>query len=277
DQIFNKLTPGLKKISFDGIGEPLLNNHLCYFIEKSSRAGIYTHTTTNGMLLTKDILQSLKSAGLKNLNISIDAPCAEVYEKIRQGANFDKLRKNLRFIRETNFDSFCEVVVWFVGAAENLHLFPSMVDFVKSFGIKKLVMQVEQSWGKVFWEKIGKENPRVNEDPDKDFLKKIIHEAKDRGKKSGVTVSYVNVPDVSSARACKWPWKGFYISVDGYITPCCIHGTNPQILNFGNIFNEEIDLILNNEKYVKFRGDLKSKKIPKFCQGCTGYFKPLKI
>ncbi|MBF0312896.1 MAG: radical SAM protein [Oligoflexia bacterium] len=276
DTLFDKLYPGIKKISFVGIGEPLLNKDLSYFIEKSSKFKIHTHTTTNGLLIDENNLRALKEAGLKNLNISIDAPEKELYETIRRGGNFQRLCDNLLLLQKTNIQNRCEVVVWFVGTVENISFFPDMVGFVKKFGIKKVVMQVEQSWGQEYWKAIHAQNER-SKLADFSLIHKKLEEAKERGKHCGVQVHYVNIPDKSSKRACKWPWKGFYISVDGLVTPCCIHGTDPRTLHFGNLLVEELEDILNNIKYKNFRKGLRLEVPPRFCQDCTSYYHPLQL
>ena len=100
---------GINKIRVTG-GEPLLRSDLPVLIEYLSNTPGITDLalTTNGMLLS-DMAQQLKDAGLKRLNISLDALTEETFQRIsrRPGVNkvldgifaaqavgFEKLRLN---------------------------------------------------------------------------------------------------------------------------------------------------------------------------------------
>ncbi len=51
---------------------------------------------TNATLLTPEISRRLLNTGLTRINISIDSPEKETYEKIRVGADFDRVMENIR-------------------------------------------------------------------------------------------------------------------------------------------------------------------------------------
>ena len=74
---------GVKKIRLTG-GEPLLRKKLPVLIEQLSKIqGIDDISlTTNGVLLSKDVSQQLKDAGLKRITISLDALDNETFKKI---------------------------------------------------------------------------------------------------------------------------------------------------------------------------------------------------
>ena len=96
-------------------------------------------------------------------------------------------------------------------------------------------------------------------------------------KKEGIDFDYWNIPDKGSRRVCKWPWKACYITVEGYITPCCIHGTNPKVINFGNIFEQGFENIWNCPEYMEFRRRLKSENPPEICIDCPSYYRKIKV
>jgi pyrroloquinoline quinone biosynthesis protein E len=56
-----------------GGGEPLLHPFILEFVEKSRKNNIVPNITTNGNLITKDISRRLKSLGLGQIQISLDA------------------------------------------------------------------------------------------------------------------------------------------------------------------------------------------------------------
>lgn len=72
---------GIRNIHFTG-GEPLLRTDLAELVSFSRGNGVTVGMTTNGMLLTSDVLNNLIDMGLRSIALSIDATSGE-YEKIR--------------------------------------------------------------------------------------------------------------------------------------------------------------------------------------------------
>ena len=138
---------GLKSIRLNYINEPLIRKDITKFISYARNAGILDiYFSTNGSLLTDDIIKGLISSGLPRLQISLDANTKETYEKIRTGGNFeDVIKKVLRFLEikdELNV-KLPTLRVNFVKTDTNKH---ELDDFVKfwedkadSIGIQDLV------------------------------------------------------------------------------------------------------------------------------------------
>lgn len=83
-------------VGFSGSSEPLLHPEIDKMVAYASRAGMRTKIGTNGTLLTGELSEKLLTAGLNKLKVSVDGATAETYEKIRVGANFEKLRRNIK-------------------------------------------------------------------------------------------------------------------------------------------------------------------------------------
>jgi MoaA/NifB/PqqE/SkfB family radical SAM enzyme len=73
---------GCKKIHFSG-GEALLRPRLVELVERTSTHGIRVTLTTNGTLVDKERAKALVQAGLRGVNISIDAPRRKLHDQIR--------------------------------------------------------------------------------------------------------------------------------------------------------------------------------------------------
>ncbi len=86
---------GIDKIRITG-GEPLLRHGLDSFIKMISdyKSDIDLAITTNGFLL-EETAQSLKDAGLKRLNISLDSLKPEVAEQISQKDILEKVMRGI--------------------------------------------------------------------------------------------------------------------------------------------------------------------------------------
>ena len=106
-----------------GAGEPLMNPDVYKMIRYCSDANIYTVVSTNATLLTEKRSHQLIDAGLNNLIIAVDGTTAEVYEKYRKGAKFEKVKKNiftfLKVKKQRQADLF--VVLQMVRLPDNRH------------------------------------------------------------------------------------------------------------------------------------------------------------
>jgi len=259
--------PFLKNITLQGLGEPLLNKDLFSMIEEVKKRNIRIGITTNATLLTDEIGQKLIDSKIDWIYISLDAASKELYEKIRRGAEFERVINNVINFLKNKKDRLPETNFWTLLMKENINKIPGVVKFAKELGIKKVVLQNIHNWGhESFKEKI--KSKEVNSEEKISELIKNIKEVKGDVKVEINTNTKENVN-----LKCDWPWRSLYLTVDGFITPCCMQGADPDIINFGNIFKTPVKQILNNQEYRNFRNKLKSSEIPKVCLGCPAYYK----
>ena len=265
--------PSTTKISLVGIGESFMNKELWSIIREAKDRGIEIGTTSNGTILTDKILQDLVSSDLDWLNFSIDGATKATFEKMRPGAVFEEMLANVKRVVDAFGGRARPVIdIWFLSNRENIHELPDMVDLVKSLGISKLNTQGVHYWGHPDW------HERADEANTIDDLASILRETKRRADAAGVEFEWLNFPDPAAARSCKWPWKGSYITADGYVTPCCENGSDPERINFGNIFEQSFGEIWNSKQYQQFRRDLQSTASrPGICADCPSYHKPITL
>jgi len=76
-------------------GEPLLRQDLFELLELMQQKSLNVHLSTNGMLLTPQIIATLKQLEVKVM-ISIDGATAATYESIRGSASFEKVVEQAR-------------------------------------------------------------------------------------------------------------------------------------------------------------------------------------
>ncbi|NMB92560.1 MAG: hypothetical protein GYA31_03000, partial [Parcubacteria group bacterium] len=78
----------------------------------------------------------------------------------------------------------------------------------------------------------------------------------------------IGAPSIKKRKTfCGWPFFGIFITVDGFITPCCIR-MNPEVFNFGNIYQDDFNTIWNGEKYKKFRKSMIRNLPNNICDNC---------
>ena len=77
-------------------GEPLLHNDLFEMIAYADKQGCRTMIHTNATLLTEEMSMGLLDSALTFLSFSFDGCSAEVYERLRPPARFERVRDNIR-------------------------------------------------------------------------------------------------------------------------------------------------------------------------------------
>lgn len=265
--------PGVAKISLVGIGESFINKDLWSIIRHAKVYGIEIGTTTNGTFLTDRLLHEILDSGLDWLNFSIDGATKDTYERMRPGATFEEVLANIKRITAAlNGRPRPTLAVWFLSNRENIHELPAMVDVVRDLGITSLNTQGVHYWGHPDWHESAQKANAI------DDLVAVLNETRRRASAAGVEFKWQNMPDPSAARACKWPWRGAYITSDGTVTPCCENGSNPARINFGSVFERPFSEIWNSEEYQAFRRELKSTgHRPDICVDCPSYHKTIDL
>ena len=85
---------GMRHIRFTG-GEPLIYPHLLSLIESAKGHGIgKISVSTNGLLLGR-LAQKLRSAGVNNLNISMDSLQADTFATITRGGDLRRVQEGI--------------------------------------------------------------------------------------------------------------------------------------------------------------------------------------
>ncbi|MBI5144909.1 MAG: radical SAM protein [Candidatus Omnitrophica bacterium] len=101
DKIFAKVVKvGVLKVTLHFAGEPLLNKDIFRMIRKVKAHNIYVRLHTNGTIMPTDYARELIESGLDEISFSFDDFRKEVYEKIRQGASYEKTLANIRSFLE---------------------------------------------------------------------------------------------------------------------------------------------------------------------------------
>jgi radical SAM protein with 4Fe4S-binding SPASM domain len=267
--------PFIKKISLVGAGEPLMNPELFSMLAYAKSQGIAVGFATNGLLLDNESCGKIINTGVDWLNLSLDSPHKHSYENIREGAEFEKVIGNIdNLIKLRGKNKSPLISLWFVIMEDNFQELPEMIDLAKRLKINRVLAQLGHSWSN---NRLKNYIKGLYNDRFQSGLRIILRETKRRALRNGVSFSYVNIPDISSGRACKWPWKSCYITAEGYVTPCCLHGTDPTFINFGNLFKDSFATIWNSAGYQDFRRRLKYGEPINICGGCPAYYKKLKI
>ncbi|NIO22163.1 MAG: radical SAM protein [Candidatus Aenigmarchaeota archaeon] len=266
--------PYLIKIAIQGVGEPTLNRDLVNMISYAKGKGIYVYLNTNATLLTPSFSKRLISSGIDLIRLSMDGGTPEIYEKIRRGASFQEFCGNVKeFMKIRGENRIPEVWIWLVLNRFNVNDLKKAVEMTSKLNIKKMIIQKMHTWGNN-----RKLSETVDLPKDHSNLGSIRGQIDDFAAKEDIEVTWLcsnllfgKIDEDIKIRRCQEPWYTTYITVEGFVTPCCVHGSDPRLIHFGNIFESNFDSIWNNPKYREFRKLLKSAVPPKICANCPGY------
>ena len=92
---------GVKKIFFTG-GEPFARGDIVEILQYAYYKNMEILISTNGSLLTKNILKEIQNINFSMFQISIDGP-KEIHNKIRGDGFFEKAINALKLLKELNF------------------------------------------------------------------------------------------------------------------------------------------------------------------------------
>ena len=256
----------LFKIHLSGQGEPFLNPEIFKMIKYANKKGILVNTTTNGTILTKNIVSEICKVYIGEISISIDSTKKQIYEKIRKGAKFEKLIENIKNLTRELEKKKRKTIVSFaiVILKENLEEVSEFVKLAKKVGVKKIIFQTIQNKEDYVknYDKKTKQQTVVK------FIEKVkvkVEKAKQLGRKLDVLVVF---DEGKAIEGCIWPWRGIYITWNGFITPCCkiLDYRKPMI---GNILKQDFWEIWNSGNYQMFRKLLRKRMAPLPCRGCS--------
>lgn len=255
----------LFKIHLSGQGEPFLNKDLFKIIRYANEIGIIVNTNTNATLLTDKIIQEICKVNMGEIAISIESTKKKTYEKIRKGANFDEVIKNIqelsKKIKEKKKKTIISLAVTIL--KDNIDEIPDFIKLAKNTGVSKIIFQTLQEKEDYIskYEKGAKGQKTSN-------LKKIIKEKFKEAKRLAMAYNINLIFDEEKSRGCLWPWRSIYVTWNGNVTACC------KILDYrtpvmGNIIKEDFWKIWNGKNYQLFRKLLRVRKAPSPCIGCN--------
>ncbi len=134
-QLLSWLPEDNVEIIFCGMGEPTLNKHLIGHLQKLSNGKRFIGITSNAASLTLKFIESLVSTGIDILQISFNSLDRNNYERIMQGAKFERVMRNLNYLSKIKNPSFL-VELAFTEQKENNHEIENIKNFAAESGFR---------------------------------------------------------------------------------------------------------------------------------------------
>jgi radical SAM protein with 4Fe4S-binding SPASM domain len=269
-------------VTLYGWNEPLLDKKLFEKIEKARKAGANVHFNTNGTLLTEDKAERLIDLKVSDIGISLDGATRETFEQIRVGADFEKIKQNVRgmvALKEKKKAFFPYMHIVFCALGPNIEELPRMPKVAREVGLGRIDVTDTVFYKPDMVEKLGY-------DPEK--LLARVEEAKQRGRQLGVEVRYWPYDNEAYLKRvfpekvrqepgerldrclCHELYKTMIVLANGDVVPCHFQWGEKA----GSIRQQSLEEIWNGSVFRKLRRDIRQGQPPPVCRRCPYLKKP---
>ncbi len=277
--IFDLVTLNVEKVKFIGRGEPFLNPYAVDMIAYASYKGLKCDISTNGSLLTREIIDKLiEIDNLIHIQVSLNAANSLSYKKIHNlGSDklFFKIVDNLKYLRDRKHCARTNIPAIQLSMVVCKYNFRDVLDMVK--------LAIELNAESLFLREMAVyrqiEDLLLSEEEEKEFLD-ILDMAIGEIEKTGIHNNFRIFKklraqkDFASRNMFEWLYSkiscyaGWYYSVilaDGTVNPCC-----ECLKVMGNIKKDRFYNIWYSNNYNEFRQIIrnfpKTKRMPSGCK-----------
>jgi MoaA/NifB/PqqE/SkfB family radical SAM enzyme len=267
---------GVKRVALSG-GEALLHSNLWMLCEKLRSIGIKVSLLSTGVTVRQHAAAIISNCD--DLIVSLDGT-KDIHNSIRNlPAAFDKLEEGVKEIKRCK-PSF-RVTARTVVQKQNFRALPQIIQAAKGLGLDQISFLAADVSSEAFNRPGGWPSVRASivaldfseMDELDEILQSVIHQSADFD--SGfIAESPEKILDIGQhyraiagatsfpKRKCNAPWVSAVIESNGDVMPCFFHKP------YGNIRDQNFVEILNSEKSIAFRRNLKVDRDP-ICQRCV--------
>jgi radical SAM protein with 4Fe4S-binding SPASM domain len=275
--------PALEELHLQGLGEPMMHPRFFDMVEHAAARGIKVGCNSNCTLVSDARAERCVTSGLGELHVSLDGATAVTYERIRRGAQFDRVIANILRVqraRQRLHSRTPDVILTAVVMRQNLSELPDLVRLARDLSISSVFVQhlgqelAEPSLPSTYapFRALIHEQSLLHVDCDS--IDAFFTAARTTAQELGITLRLPRLNERTmiddSARRCDWPWKGAYITYQGYAVPCCMIAT-PDRAHFGNVHERGVEDVWHGGEAAEFRRRLDSPDPPDPCRSCAVY------
>lgn len=277
--------PQLKALHLQGLGEPLMHPRFFDMVAYAAGKGISVSTNTNLTLLNPRRAERCIKSGLAEIHVSLDGASAETFERIRVRARLKRVLRNLENLmgaRGRLASDTPRVRLVMVVMRQNLHELPALVRLAYGHGLSTIFVQHlchdfgESSLPAQYrpMRRFVEAQTLLNEDAER--IERYFSEARAEAGRLGIdlrlprTRPRAHPAGTPGPKRCDWPWKGPYISYQGYAMPCCMVATLDRI-QFGNMAEQGVQALWQGQGYQAFREQLAAESPTEVCRSCALY------
>jgi radical SAM protein with 4Fe4S-binding SPASM domain len=278
--------PTLRRLTLQGLGEPLLAPRLLDQVRLAKGRGIAVGFNSNATLLTRRRADEFVAAGLDWLHVSLDGASAATYEAIRDGARLGPVLANLAGLvaakRAAGADAPWIRVV-FVAMRRNVAELPDLVRLLGDLGVDELRVQnlshtfsdTDPAGRYAEIRDYAAAEALWTSGADADAVTGAFDGARVAATERGISLRLPSAdagPAPATGRpGCTWPWDSAYVTSAGVMQPCCMVMGDDRVA-LGDLRESTFEEIWYGAAYREFRRRLAAgTDIPAVCEGCALY------
>jgi radical SAM protein with 4Fe4S-binding SPASM domain len=280
--------PTLRRLTLQGLGEPLLSPYLLDQIRHAKARGITVGFNSNATLLSRAKADALVAAGLDWLHVSVDGARPETFSGIRDGADLDVVLTNLRGLVAAKAAAGT-ATPWIravcVAMRRNVAELPLLVRRLADIGVDELrVQNLSHSFddtdpaGEYAGIRAFTAAEALWTGADRAGTQTAFAAAGAAAERHGLALRLpaldpvFDVAPVDDATpACTWPWDSAYVTSRGVVQPCCMVMGDDRIA-LGRLDRQSFVEVWHGAPYREFRRRLMSDaEPPDVCRGCSLY------
>ncbi len=287
-RVLDEILPCALHLTPAANSEPFLND-MGLLYDMCEKHDVSLFIFTNGALCNEERFSRIQKR-VHKLWFSFDSHEKATFEKIRAGASYETVLKNIRKTLELAEKDETEITFHFVLMRINLLQLPDYVRFIAEIGGKQVQVQELLPNSLAFQElaiKGGFSDEKVSE---------VLERTKDEARQAGIDlVLALRRPFAAEVRSlpmrtrskapsaalremymesflrvypyfCNMASNYLKITPQGDVFPCC---RAPEVLKMGNVSDAPIEEIWNNDHYRSFRKGMFDREYHKECLGCS--------
>jgi radical SAM protein with 4Fe4S-binding SPASM domain len=273
----------IKFVALCGWGEPLMYPKIFEVIEQvhETSPSAVISITSNGTMFSDVIIQKILSSSLSEICVSLDAGTKMTFDRIRKGANFNRVIEGTRRLvaARTEHNRRLPVVLTnFVLLRSNISELP---DYVKT-AIMMNVDHINTVHVHGLYESDRQQTLYDLGDASSELppvLSNYIQQAKALAKSAKVGLFIPPFTPSHPKLNCSFRGRSYpTIDPNGDVYPCCIlealgNEQGSRVKAIGNIRHEKLHQIWNSPRYRAFRRAFYAGELPDpYCAKCPRYY-----
>lgn len=250
-ETIDALKASLLHIIFYFQGEPLLNPRLSEYIQYAHRAGIYTSTSTNAMLLSSENARKIVESGLDKLIVSVDGTTQKVYEQYRRGGKLKLALDGIKYVQYWKKELKSNtpfVEMQFIVFGTNEFQIEDVKRLAKEVGADALKLKSAQIYD------FEKPNP--------------LHTSISRYSRYRKLEDGTYILKTKTSNRCRRVISGSVLNAKGEVLPCCFDKDSSY--SYGNVKEDSFVTSWHSTKAQSFRKAVFSDRNQfEICRNCT--------
>lgn len=242
-----------------GVGEPTLHPQFEEFISiiKSSGKFQFIALNTNALTRSIDYYRRLFDLGLTTLSISVDSLDQKIASLCRLGTKVDKLKKRISDLAAIS----ANITISMVASKLNFSDIPETLTWLNNTG--RFLVEIQPA---IDYKKDNHQTNSLSRDEIVTLVKNILAM---KNNIPNITLGFppsMQMLDASSPAKCNRPFLAPYVTLNGFLTPCCTT-YDESLYGYTNLIKEDIGVAWRRpavsdwlQSYVQ--------KTPDICNGC---------